>query len=112
MGEQIRLTVDEAAKLNLLLDMIRPERRMASEPGQSAATDCHSDESGANEQVAPGAPLPVWLDIKQACEYIHVSRSKLYSLIKEGKIPAMKVSRKLLIRRERLDELIESGSLA
>ncbi len=112
MGEQIRLTPDEAAKLNLLLDMIRPERRMGAEVEQPTVTNCHSGDGDSKEQSQVVAPLPVWLDIKQACEYIHVSRSKLYALIKEGKIPAMKISRKLLIRRERLDELIESGSLA
>lgn len=112
MGEQIRLTTEEAAKLNLLLDMIRPERRFAQEDEHPAVTNCHSEEDAANDQALGCNQLPVWLDIKQACEYIHVSRSKLYALIKEGKIPAMKISRKLLIRRERLDELIESGSLA
>lgn len=111
MAEQIRLSPEEAAKLNLLLDIIRPGRRANASEDQSTVTNCRSDEDEAcATQVV--APLPVWLDIKQACEYIHVSRSKLYSLIKEGKIPAMKVSRKLLIRRERLDELIESGGLA
>lgn len=84
MAEQIRLSPEEAAKLNLLLDMIRPGRRTNASEGQSAVTNCHSDEEGAcATQVI--APLPVWLDIKQACECIHVSRSKLYSLIKEGK---------------------------
>lgn len=110
MAEQICISPTEAQRLNLLLDIINPQRCARAAEGEPPADASRQDE---REEIREDfKPLPVWLDVKQACEYLHVSRSKLYLLIKEGKIPTQRVSRRILIRRQLLDDLVDSGRLA
>ena len=53
----------------------------------------------------------VWLDIKEVSRYLHVSRSTLYTWIREGLLPVKRVGRQIRIKREKLDEIIEAGLL-
>lgn len=53
----------------------------------------------------------VWLDIKEVSRYLHVSRSTLYTWIREGLLPVKRVGRQIRIKREKLDEMIEAGLL-
>jgi len=49
-----------------------------------------------------------WLSTKEACWYTSLSRNTLYKLLKEEKITANKVGRKLLWDRYSIDRFLES----
>lgn len=94
------ITEEEMETLSQLLSILRPARQ---EP---------ADETETKEAPSEDYFAPVWFDIKGACSYVHVSRSKFYQLIKEGKVPTCRVGRKRMVRRTVLDQLLESGELA
>ena len=51
-----------------------------------------------------------YLTVKQVAQYIHLNEKKIYSLIKEGRVPATKASGKWLFPRKLIDEwLMESA---
>lgn len=52
-----------------------------------------------------------WLDLKTVAEYLHISRSTLYNLIREEKIPTVYVGRLRRVNRKVLDSILESGGL-
>jgi len=51
-----------------------------------------------------------WLSTKEACWYTSLSRNTLYKLLKEKKIKANKVGRKLLWDRYSIDKFLEAES--
>ncbi|MBP7722279.1 MAG: helix-turn-helix domain-containing protein [Alphaproteobacteria bacterium] len=51
---------------------------------------------------------PELLTITQLCEAVNIGRTNAYRLIGEGKIKAIKINRKTLIRRSDMDAWIES----
>lgn len=53
-------------------------------------------ESGRIEEADLGI---VWLDMKTLSEYLHVSRSTLYKMVREGTLPVVRVGRQLRIKR-------------
>lgn len=51
-----------------------------------------------------------YLTVRQLAQYVHLNEKKIYALIKEGRVPATKVSGKWLFPRRLVDEwLIESA---
>ena len=112
MGEPIQITQGEAEKLNMLLDIINPGRVAQESSEESTGPNCHSEATPHPGQADSPAMASAWLDIKQTAKYIHVSRSKVYELIRESKIPAVRVGHKYVIKKEQLDELVEAGMLA
>lgn len=53
-----------------------------------------------------------WFSVQDACDYVHVSRTTLYRLIREGKLPSHRIRGRILINRETLDACIRDGLLA
>ncbi len=51
-------------------------------------------------------PLKFALSIEEAADYTGVGRNTLRNLVEWEKIPILRVGRKILIRRERLDEFL------
>ncbi len=51
---------------------------------------------------------PLLLSLKDAVAYSGFSRSRIYALLKEGKIQARKAGRRTLVNRESLARLAES----
>jgi excisionase family DNA binding protein len=51
-----------------------------------------------------------FLTVKELCEWIRLSRSKVYSLIQDNKIPYAKVGGKFLFDRNKIKNWIESQS--
>ena len=56
-----------------------------------------------NPQPRPGR----FLRIPEACAYIGVSRSRLYQLLAEGKLPARKLGCRTLLDKDMLDRFLE-----
>lgn len=50
----------------------------------------------------------VWLDVRAAELYLQVDRSKIYHRVKSGKLPCMRVGRRMLIRKDNLDRAFAS----
>ena len=50
--------------------------------------------------------------MQAACDYVHVSRTTMYRLVREGKLPSHRVRGRILICRETLDRCIKDGLLA
>jgi excisionase family DNA binding protein len=55
---------------------------------------------------------PLLLRLAEAARLCSVSRAKLYKMVREGHIPAVKFGRSLRIPYEGLKDSIESGSCA
>ena len=56
-------------------------------------------------------PLPDVMTIEQLCSYLQLSRSTLYKLAQEGKVPGQKVGKHWRFRKAAVDRwLEESGS--
>jgi len=51
---------------------------------------------------------PALLKIESACEYLDVGRSKLYELIREGKLDAVKIGKSARITTASLKRFVES----
>ena len=56
-----------------------------------------------NPQPRPGR----FLRIPEACAYIGVSRSRLYQLLAQRKLPARKLGHRTLIQRDELDQFLD-----
>jgi excisionase family DNA binding protein len=51
-----------------------------------------------------------FLTVKELCDWIRLSRSKVYSLVTSNKIPHAKVGGKILFDKEKIKIWIESQS--
>ena len=60
-------------------------------------------------ETQPSGPVNDWLNIDQAAEYLHVSKSWIYKRTMDGKIPFYKIGKKLAFRRSELNEYISMG---
>jgi putative molybdopterin biosynthesis protein len=57
-----------------------------------------------------GAEPPRFMSVKQAAAYLQVNEKKIYALVREGKIPATKLTGKWLFPRDLVDQwLLESS---
>lgn len=59
------------------------------------------------DERAPAVASP-WLDVEQAATYIVASRQRVYDLVHAGTLRPARDGRRLLFRREWLDELLLS----
>jgi excisionase family DNA binding protein len=59
---------------------------------------------GATRNLAP-AILPEFLRVNPGCDYIGVKRTKMYDLIKQGRVKLYKLDGVSLLRRSELDAL-------
>lgn len=93
---------------------MQAETNLPQNQRQGLSTTGVVDSVHAGTEVA-GQESPeldgVWLDIKEVSRYLHVSRSTLYTWIREGLLPVKRVGRQIRIKREKLDEMIEAGLL-
>ena len=51
---------------------------------------------------------PALMRIEPACRYLHVGRSKLYELIREGKLEVVKIGKSARITTASLKQFVES----
>lgn len=49
------------------------------------------------------------LTIKEACDYLRISRATLYRFINQGKLKPVKIGKRTLIDKADLDRLIEES---
>jgi len=49
------------------------------------------------------------LEVREACAALHISRSKLYQLVRDGSLRAVKIGTKTLFRASTLQAFIESS---
>ena len=52
--------------------------------------------------------LPPILTVREAAQYMRVSRSRLYELLAQGVCPSLKIGRRRMIRRADLEEYLAS----
>ena len=72
----------------------------------------HSVRHGTERDRIEEADLgSVWLDMKTLSEYLHVSRSTLSKMVREGTLPVVRVGRQLRIKRDMVDEMLSAGEL-
>lgn len=55
------------------------------------------------------APTPLAYSVQDACRVSSIGRTRLYSLIKDGKLEARKIGKRTLIPAASLHRLIEEG---
>lgn len=68
-------------------------------------------ESHRSAEAGDGSD-EIWLSVQAACDYVHVSRTTMYRLVREGKLPSHRIRGRILINRETLDRCIKDGLLA
>ena len=75
----------------------------------------------AEEERLPGHPAPaesltgdgpLTLSIPEAARILRISRPTAYSLANQGKLPVVRLGRRLIVPRKRLNELLSGGPLA
>ena len=49
------------------------------------------------------------LTVKEACDYLRISKVSLYKLINQGKLKPVKIGKRTLIDKADLDRLIEES---
>ena len=59
--------------------------------------------------TSPTDCTPAALSIKEACRYAAIGQTKLYSLIKDGKLTKRKLGRRTVILRAELDALLANA---
>jgi len=57
--------------------------------------------------VERGQELPVLLNSEQGRKVLHLGKTTFYRLVKNGKIPAVRVGRKILVPRDKLLKILE-----
>ena len=58
----------------------------------------------------PGSdPLPDVMTIEQLCSYLQLSRSTLYKLAQEGKVPGQKVGKHWRFKKDVIDRWLEEN---
>lgn len=62
-------------------------------------------------KASAGREPDEWLDLKAVSEYLHVSRSTLYTMVREEVLPVVRVGRSIRVSRKQLISLLESGEL-
>ena len=59
----------------------------------------------------PGSdPLPDVMTIEQLCSYLQLSRSTLYKLAQEGKVPGQKVGKHWRFSKDAVDRWLQTGT--
>lgn len=53
-----------------------------------------------------------WLTVNEICEYLYTTRDTVYKWIKQKQMPANKVGRKWLFRKDEVDAWVKSGKAA
>ena len=55
--------------------------------------------------VTPDENSPV-MSVTECAAYLRIGRSHAYEMVKEGKIPSIRLGKKILIPRRRLEQLL------
>ncbi len=67
-------------------------------------------DDSARQSASPAALPPRFMSVKQVAEYLHINEKKIYSLVREERIPATKATGKWVFPRELVDRwLLESS---
>lgn len=56
--------------------------------------------------------VPAGLSVEQAAQYLGVSRTHLYQLMKDGQVVAKRFGRRVIVPRAQLDRLLETDQPA
>lgn len=79
------------ARKNLVQDRLRPR--------------CKADYDRLALIKSSRPDEEVWLDVRGAELYLQVDRSKIYRRVESGKLPCMRMGRRVLIRKADLDRV-------
>ena len=52
-----------------------------------------------------------WMTVKDAADYLQLSKDQIYRLAQQGKIPASKVGRGWRFRKEKIDQWVEDQEI-
>lgn len=64
----------------------------------------------AEQLRPPAAPPSPWLNVDEAAEYLRCAPKRIYDLVSQGRLPAHRDGKRLLFRREELDEYLFTTS--
>lgn len=53
-----------------------------------------------------------WLTVEDICKYLHATRDTVYKWIEQKDMPASKVGRKWLFKKDEIDAWVKSGKAA
>ncbi len=74
------------------------------------AVDDISSRSTPEAQTEAASEPPRFMSVRQVADYLHLNEKKIYALVREGKIPATKITGKWIFPRELVDRwLLESS---
>jgi len=74
------------------------------------AIDDISNRSAPEAQTEAASEPPRFMSVRQVADYLHLNEKKIYALVREGKIPATKITGKWIFPRELVDRwLLESS---
>ena len=104
---ETRKTGSTNDRQDLLAEMLGVMARLRAAEEPSPA-----DAEPRRDAGSKGPAGEEWLSVQAACDYVHVSRTTMYRLVREGKLPSHRVRGRILICRETLDRCIKDGLLA
>ena len=81
--------------------MTRASKKSASGANETGRPD--TSAAPAASEATQGDP-PRFMTVKQAAAYLQVNEKKIYALVREGKIPASKLTGKWLFPRDLVDQ--------
>ena len=61
-----------------------------------------------NQSLVPSSAI---LTVKEVAEYLRMSAAKIYRLVKEGLLPALRLGKTWRIRKDLLDAWLEQASM-
>lgn len=64
------------------------------------------------QRTAPGPDVPAVLEVPEVAKQLRISRSFAYELIAAGKLPSLRLGRRVLVPAAKLDEFITGGGPA
>lgn len=104
---ETRKTGSTNDRQDLLAEMLGVMARLRAAEEPSPA-----DAEPRRDAGSKGPAGEEWLSVQAACDYVHVSCTTMYRLVREGKLPSHRVRGRILICRETLDRCIKDGLLA
>jgi hypothetical protein len=70
----------------------------------------HSTRPSRDERVADGGPRPLTITVKMACKMSGLGATKIWELLKDGRLKAVRIDRRTLVLVHSLEQLLALDS--
>lgn len=61
------------------------------------------------QTISPAADQPLTFTVKQTSKLANLGLNQTYEAIRRGELPSIRVGRRILVRRQKLLELLDGG---